>query len=124
MLELPSSGRPSGELQLVAWARAETGHLVLGEERLPVSGGDAQVSVALSSPAGALALPVQTEGEVTLDVFDITGRLVDRVTTLPRGDGVMRTAPWFADDRIAAGVYFAVLKAGGQEIAQKIVVAK
>jgi photosystem II stability/assembly factor-like uncharacterized protein len=62
-------------------------------------------------------------GPVTLEIYDVQGRLVSSVAELSAGDGVIRTTPWFADD-VSSGVYFAVLKAGSLRKSQKIVVAK
>lgn len=62
-------------------------------------------------------------GEVTLSVYDVNGRLVNEVVRAPSGDGIIRFAPWVADD-VPSGVYFAVLKAGSEKISRKIVVAK
>ena len=70
-----------------------------------------------------LRFAAKYEGQVTLDVFDVAGRLVSRVAELPRGDGVIRTAPWLTDD-VQSGVYFAVLRAGSMQKSQKLVVAK
>lgn len=62
-------------------------------------------------------------GDVTLSVFDVTGRLVNEVVRGPVGDGIIRMAPWYADD-VPSGVYFAVLQAGPDRITRKLVVTK
>jgi len=62
-------------------------------------------------------------GPVELVVVDVRGRLVTRVASLPDGDGIIRTAPWYPEDR-AAGVYFAVLRAGATRTVRKIVVRR
>lgn len=65
----------------------------------------------------------KSTSEVTLTVYDVNGRLVNEVVRAPHGDGIVRTAPWVADD-VPSGVYFAVLKSGNDQISRKIVVAK
>jgi len=70
-----------------------------------------------------LRFAAKHEGTVTLEVYDVTGRLVSRVAELPRGDGIIRNAPWFTDD-VSSGVYFAVLRAGDLRKSRKLVVAK
>jgi hypothetical protein len=61
------------------------------------------------------------EGPVTLDVYDVRGRLVGRIAEHSRGDGVIRAVPWLTD-KVAGGVYFAVLRAGGAEIMRRVTV--
>jgi photosystem II stability/assembly factor-like uncharacterized protein len=62
-------------------------------------------------------------GEVTITVFDVTGRQVSQPVRAPVGDGIIRQVPWLTDD-VPSGVYFAVLKAGSEQLSRKIVVAK
>ncbi len=63
------------------------------------------------------------EGRVTLHIYDVAGRLVADLAELPRGDGVIRTTPWFPENA-PSGVYFAVVRAGDQQVSRKIVVTK
>jgi hypothetical protein len=70
-----------------------------------------------------LRFAAKHDGPVTLEVYDVSGRLVGRVAELARGDGVIRNAPWFTDD-VSSGVYFAVLRAGDLRRSQKLIVAK
>lgn len=63
------------------------------------------------------------DGEVSLKIFDVQGRLVSDLASFSSGDGVIRTTPWFADD-VRAGVYFAVLQAGETRKSQKLIVTK
>jgi photosystem II stability/assembly factor-like uncharacterized protein len=70
-----------------------------------------------------LRFAAKHSGEITLSIFDVTGRLVSEVVRAPIGDGIIRMAPWHADD-VPSGVYFAVLQAGTDRISRKIVVAK
>ena len=70
-----------------------------------------------------LRFAAKSQGEVTLSIFDVTGRLVNEVSRAPVGDGIIRMAPWYVDDA-PSGVYFAVLQAGPDKITRKIVVAK
>ncbi len=62
-------------------------------------------------------------GEVTLQVFDVTGRQVSELVRAPVGDGIIRMVPWLTDD-VPSGVYFAVLKAGSEQLSRKIVVTR
>ena len=62
-------------------------------------------------------------GEVTLTVYDVAGRQVSQPVRAPVGDGIVRMVPWFAD-AVPSGVYFAVLRAGSEQLSRKIVVAK
>ena len=70
-----------------------------------------------------LRFAAKYSGEVTLSIFDVSGRLVNEVARAPVGDGIIRLAPWYADD-VPSGVYFAVLQAGSDRISRKIVVTK
>jgi len=70
-----------------------------------------------------LRFAAKYSGEVTLSIFDVSGLLVSEVARTPVGDGIIRMAPWYADD-VPSGVYFAVLQAGPERISRKIVVAK
>ena len=65
----------------------------------------------------------RASGPVTVDVYDVRGRLVNRVAAEPRGDGVIRATRWLTDD-VTSGVYFAVLTAGEDQIVRKVVVAR
>jgi photosystem II stability/assembly factor-like uncharacterized protein len=70
-----------------------------------------------------LRFAAKHEGEVTLDIYDVHGRLIDRVVQLPRGDGVVRAAPWIAAD-VRSGVYFVVLTAGADKKTVKMTVVR
>ena len=60
-------------------------------------------------------------GQVSLNVYDVTGRLVSPVASRPAGDGIVRNTTWHLDD-VPAGVYFAVVESGGERLSRKIVV--
>jgi hypothetical protein len=104
-----------------------------------VKGGGGQVGVAPLKTTLALALPrpspssgevwldftLAAAGEVTLDVFDTTGRRVARLA-----DGVMEAGPhhvvWRGAERrqpAPPGAYWAMLTAGGQSRVRRIVLA-
>ena len=70
-----------------------------------------------------LRFAAKSEGPVTLSIYDVQGRLVTPVTELARGDGFVKTAPWFTND-VPSGVYFAVLKSAEESVSRKVVVAK
>jgi hypothetical protein len=63
------------------------------------------------------------EGRVTLEIYDVRGRLVSHLAEFPRGDGIIRTTPWFPED-VSSGVYFAVLRAGSEQKSHKLIVRK
>jgi hypothetical protein len=65
----------------------------------------------------------KSQAGVSLAVYDVQGRLVSDLADFSRGDGIIRTTPWFTDD-VPSGVYFAVLRAGDASISRKVVVAK
>jgi len=75
------------------------------------------------SRATMLRFAARHEGTVSLDVYDVGGRLVSHLAELPTGDGIIRRMPWVAED-VPAGVYFAVLRAGEAQVTRKLVVAK
>jgi photosystem II stability/assembly factor-like uncharacterized protein len=62
-------------------------------------------------------------GRVTLDVYDVRGRLVSHLAVHSGGDGVIRAVPWVTED-VPSGIYFAVLTAGKEDQARKIVVTR
>lgn len=70
-----------------------------------------------------LRFAARSTGEVRLAVFDVAGRLVTPVATLPRGDGLIRNAVWSPAGK-PSGVYFAMLQAGGERVSRKIVVTR
>jgi hypothetical protein len=65
----------------------------------------------------------KSEGPVTLSIYDVQGRRVASVARLPRGDGIVKTSPWFPENT-PSGVYFAVLEAGDESLSRKVVVAR
>jgi len=64
----------------------------------------------------------QASANATLDIYDAAGRHVDSVAEF-RADGVVRSIAWVPGNR-AAGIYYAVLRAGADRVTRKIVVAK
>lgn len=62
-------------------------------------------------------------GRATLNIYDVRGRLVDRVAELTTADGIIRTVEW-APTEVAAGVYFAVLRSSSGSVSRKLVVEK
>lgn len=70
-----------------------------------------------------LRYAAKSNASVSLKVYDVNGRLISDVEDFATGDGIIRTTPWHTDD-VPAGVYFAVLKAGGVQKSQKITVIK
>ena len=95
-----------------------------------VAAGAASPNLMLDPPSPnpvrdtvVLRYAARSEGAVTLEVYDVSGRRVDRVAATERGDAVVRTAVWDAR-RSAPGVYFARLTAGAESVTRKVVVAR
>ena len=63
------------------------------------------------------------DGQVSLDVYDVRGRRVDHIADHSRGDGVIRAVVWSARN-LPSGVYFALLRAGEERKARRIVITK
>jgi photosystem II stability/assembly factor-like uncharacterized protein len=59
----------------------------------------------------------------SLAVYDVRGRLVRRLDEQARGDGIVRRVPMRVAG-LAAGIYFAVVEAGGERLGRKIVVVE
>ena len=60
-------------------------------------------------------------GGITIDVYDVRGRRVSEAVRAPVGDGIIRLHTWYSTD-VPSGVYFAVLRAGGEQITRKFLV--
>jgi len=63
-----------------------------------------------------------SDGPVQLEVHDLSGRRIAEIVSLTRGDGIVRVVRWETES-VASGVYFAVLRAGGEYTTRRIVVA-
>ena len=61
------------------------------------------------------------DGPATLELYDVRGRLVDRVADVARGDGFIRTVSW-SSQGVASGVYFARLRAGKETKVRRVIV--
>jgi hypothetical protein len=122
-----------------------TGYLLDGT---PIAGSDCVVIVTMiegipgketkqegGSQAGPLSLKVRNEGpghrieyvlpepaEVTLSVYDISGRLVDRLVQSYESAGE-HTVAWNSSSR-PSGIYFYQLRSGGEAVTQKVVLVK
>ncbi|MGH2569991.1 MAG: T9SS type A sorting domain-containing protein, partial [bacterium] len=70
-----------------------------------------------------LRYAARSDAPVTLRIYDVRGRLVADLGDFGRGDGIIRTTPWFTDD-VSSGVYLAVLRAGAEQVTRKIIVRK
>jgi hypothetical protein len=70
-----------------------------------------------------LRYAARSDAPVSLKIYDVNGRIVSDLEDFGRGDGVIRTTPWFTVD-VPSGVYFAVLQAGSLQKSQKITVIK
>ncbi|HMB71620.1 MAG TPA: T9SS type A sorting domain-containing protein [bacterium] len=70
-----------------------------------------------------LRFAAKSEEEVAVRIYDVQGRIVSEVAHFERGDGIIRTAPWFPNG-VPAGVYFAVVEANGERLSRKVTVLK
>jgi photosystem II stability/assembly factor-like uncharacterized protein len=62
-------------------------------------------------------------GPVSLDIYNVQGEHVSHVGELSRGDGIIRTTWWSADE-LPSGVYFVTLQAADERKSRRMVVAK
>ena len=60
---------------------------------------------------------------VSLDLHDVRGRRVANIARLPAGDGIVRRIEWIPDD-LPSGVYFVVLRSGGERLSRKLVLTR
>jgi hypothetical protein len=95
-----------------------------------VATGPANADLMLDPPSPnpvrmgtTLRFAARHDGPVRLSIHDVAGRRVTPVVELPRGDGLVRQAPWSARD-VPSGVYFAVLEAGDARVSRKIIVLR
>ncbi len=111
------------ESQIVAANRGSREIIVAGEEaRTP-----AQVTLDQNypnpfNPRTTISFSLPAETHVTLDVFDVSGRLVASLVDEMRGAG--RHAIDFNASSLASGVYFYRLNAGGVVEQKKMVLLK
>ena len=63
------------------------------------------------------------DGPVSLDIYDVRGRLVDHLADASHGDGYIRNITWSAD-QLSSGVYFLRLSAGNQAKVRRVVITK
>jgi hypothetical protein len=68
-----------------------------------------------------LRYAAHASGPVSLEVFDVRGRLVERLAERPVGDGEVRELTW-NPAKVAPGVYFATLHEGERKVVRKITV--
>lgn len=73
--------------------------------------------------AVTLRFASRAAGSATLDLFDVQGRKVLHMTAVA-GDGLIRSLDWEPESRLAGGVYFAVLSAGGERVSRKLVFSR
>ena len=109
-----------------AWEVAITGAAVGAEVSSAPSPWNLMLDPPSPNPVSdrtMLRFAARSDAPVELSIFDVAGRLVSNLADLSRGDGVIRRVPWISED-VTAGVYFAVLRAGDDRIARKIVVAR
>ena len=60
---------------------------------------------------------------MSLDVYDVHGRLVENVADLSSADGIIRVVGWSPSD-VPSGIYFVVLRSGSERLSRKLVVEK
>lgn len=108
--------------------------LVGGSDPSAVAGDTLPRRLAISqvvpnpfNPATTIRYDVHRDGPVRLEIFDLRGRLVRQLVVAHRARGSYEEM-WRGTDRrgaqVATGVYFARLKADGQSVTTKMVLAK
>lgn len=91
------------------------------EGEAPDIHGGHRLSVTPNPVRGSCSFTLPGPGlEGSLAVYDITGRLVHEVTTLPES----RIHSWHPGGRVPPGVYIAVFTSGGQSASTRLVVAE
>jgi hypothetical protein len=75
--------------------------------------------------ADRVTLRFANRGDVAadLDLVDVAGRRLSVLERGVRGDGVVRSMPWYTTD-LAAGTYFLVLRSGEERVSRKITIAR
>ncbi len=80
------------------------------------------------NPTTQLKFSVPTAGNVSLEIFDVTGRLAATVIDDPNLESGWHTVQWSARDnsgkRLSSGVYFLRLEANGMVASQKMILMK
>ncbi|MBZ0269363.1 T9SS type A sorting domain-containing protein [bacterium] len=96
----------------------------------PEVAGAAPWNLMLDPPApnpmtdrAVLRFAARSDAPVELSIFDVAGRRITNLADFSSGDGRIRNVSWYPDD-VAAGVYFAVLRAGEARITRKVVVTR
>jgi len=97
--------------------------------RIVASGGALQVMASPNplNPDTELSFVLSRAGQVRVQIFDLSGRLVKTVLDEPRGEGY-QTVRWNGSDRnggkVASGVYYFRIQADGVEAVQRVTVLK
>ena len=113
--------RGSGTLTILA---AVPTTAVAPEPPKPITEVELAIYPTPSNGAATLAYALPTRGTVTLEIYDVQGRLVRQLVNemVPAG---RHTVTWTGEDRAggraATGVYLARLRAGGRELHKRIV---
>ena len=130
----PFAGRPDGEHLLPLTGKRSDGMNIAGTATLSVHGNgtgfgtrrranrhDLRV-VQTAGSRGAVAFSLDAPAEVTMDVVDLQGRTVARLTraALPAGEH-LRAWPE-EDSGVPAGIYMIRLRAGGEEAMVRLAV--
>ena len=70
-----------------------------------------------------LRFAARSSSPVSLDLYDVTGRIVARIEERTTGDGIVRATRWHVKD-LPNGVYFAVLSTGRERVSRKLTVLR
>ncbi len=108
-----------------AWEIDLTGPAAVGEGSAPTA-RHLLLEQPSPNPVGDtvwLRFAARAAGPVELAIYEASGRLVKRVASLTRGDAIVRNVAWSPAGQ-PPGVYFAELRAGGERLSRKIVVAR
>ncbi|GJM45269.1 MAG: hypothetical protein DHS20C21_21110 [Gemmatimonadota bacterium] len=73
--------------------------------------------------AAMLRFAARSDAAVTLEIYDVAGRLINTLAQRNTGTGVVERATWIPDG-VANGIYFAVLRAGEERVSRKMVLTR
>ena len=76
-----------------------------------------------ASGATTLRFAARDAGQASLDIYDVSGRRMTHVADV-RSDGLIRLLSWTPPAELASGAYFAVLRAGDEQVSQKIILRR
>jgi len=110
------SSRPPGVYELQLTGHVQDGTPIAGSATLTITGlsklkkgGGHMTAVRLTGSGAAISFALEADGEVTLDVLDLQGRIVGQVARGFMTAGSYERS-WTDANRSAAGLYFLRLR--------------